>query len=301
MKRALACLLLVATTQTAFADKVLIMKAEGRADEKTRTRVDATIAKLAATGTDATSPGEITYTEAAAMVGCTPEQSTCRDEVIGMLAVDEIVIVTVTPKPGGFDVQVRRAGKAGASREASTLAAPDHLDRLDAIAPLFGAQPLPGSPTDPTISTGDPEPLPEVPPTPTDPIMNVPVQPPFVDRGAENPHPNRRLHIAGMVTGGVVLTLGLLSWASAAGVADEIAEHPLNTIDDINEVKDLEQQGDDAASFGNLCFVAGLAVGGVSTYFYLRGRSRSQRAVPTTAIAPIITPDSIGLSFGGTL
>ncbi len=301
MKRALACLLLVATTQTAFADKVLVMKAEGRADAKIRTRVDTTIAKLAAAGTDATSPGEITYTEAAAMVGCAPEEATCRDEVIGMLAVDEIVIVTVTPKPGGFDVQVRRAGKAGAPREASTLAATDHLDRLDAIAPLFGAQPLPGAANDPTISTGPTEPLPEVGPAPTDPIMNVPVQPPNIDRGPENPHPNRRLHIAGMVTGGVILTLGFISWGSAAGIADEIAAHPLDTLADINAVKDLEAEGDGLAGFGNFCFVAGLALGGVSTYYFLRGRSRSQRAVPTTALAPIITPDSIGLSFGGTL
>lgn len=301
MKRALACLLLVATTQTAFADKVLVMKAEGRADAKIRTRVDTTIAKLAAAGPDATSPGEITYTEAAAMVGCAPEEATCRDEVIGMLAVDEIVIVTVTPKPGGFDVQVRRAGKAGASREVTMLASTERLDTLDGIAPLFGAQPLPGSTTEPPTTTSPTEPSPGVEPAPTDPIMNVPVQPPNVDRGPVNPHPNRRLHIAGMVTGGVILTLGLISWGSAAGVADEIAAHPLDTLADINEVKDLEAKGDGLAGFGNFCFVAGLALGGVSTYFYLRGRSRSQRAVPTTAIAPIVTPDSIGLSFGGTL
>jgi len=301
VKRALACLLLVATTQTAFADKVLIMKAEGGADAKIRTRVDTTISKLAAAGTDATSPGEITYTEAAAMVGCAPEEASCRDEVIGMLAVDEIVIVTVTPKSGGFDVQVRRAGKAGAAREASTLAATEQLDRLDAIAPLFGAQPLPGAATDPT-STNPTEGLPDVGQVgPGATLEPTPVPMPMVDRGPQNPHPNRRLHIAGMVTGGVILTLGFISWASAAGVADEIKAYPLNTLEDINAVKALEEEGDGLAGFGNFCFVAGLALGGVSTYFYLRGRSRSRRAVPTTAIAPIITPDSIGLSFGGTL
>lgn len=127
----------------AESHKVLVLQSEGRADAATRAKIDAAIVRLAVAVEPQASAGELTYADAATAVGCKPETVACMDEVLGMLAVDEIVITTVTPKPGGLGVAVRRVTKGGVSRGATMLLAPGASpDKLDGIAPLFGGSPV---------------------------------------------------------------------------------------------------------------------------------------------------------------
>jgi hypothetical protein len=134
--------LAVSRPAAAVPHKVLVLQSEGRADAATRGKINAAIVKLALASEPQTSAGELTYSDAATAVGCKPETALCRDEVLGMLAVDEIVTTTVTPKPGGLEIAVHRITMGGVSRDATMLLLTGTPpDKLDGIAPLFGAKP----------------------------------------------------------------------------------------------------------------------------------------------------------------
>src|SRR5687768_15636461 len=174
MKRVVAATLVLAMTGVAVGDgkKLLVLQSEGRADAKTRASVDAAIVKLAKSGGDQVTAGEINYSDAAALVGCNPTETACRDEVIASLAVDEIVITTVTPKPGGFEVAVRRASK-GTAKDASATVTANKIELTGAVGALFGVKPV--GPTPPV--TDPPKTDPTIGPTPpkTDPPKTDPV------------------------------------------------------------------------------------------------------------------------------
>jgi len=139
MRRLAAGLALLPGLAAADPHKVLVMQAEGRAEAGLRARIDAAVVRLAAAAQLQASAGELTFTDAATAVGCRPEAASCKDEVIGMLSVDEIVLVTVTPRPGGVEIAVQRIARGGAARDATmllTTGAP--TDRLDRLASVFG-------------------------------------------------------------------------------------------------------------------------------------------------------------------
>ncbi len=305
-------------------DKVLVLKSEGRADKKVRTKIEGAVLKLAQGTGESTTAGDITYGDAAAMVGCKPEDDKCKDEVIGMLAVDEIVTITATPKPGGVEVAVRRIGKGGVTKSASGLIAPEKLDQLEPIAPLFGKDaplsplPPPVTPT-PAVTTTPPPREPIVTPTPTptptptapnpeippptrvaEPTPTAPMQtpPPQEPRDDDHPHGARRLEVIGMVGGGALVIVGAIFWASAKQVENEIADAPKRTRDDLRKLQDLEDKGDAYATAGNVLAVTGLVVGGVSTYFFIRGRTHSSQ---TARVTPMVLGNGAGLAvtWGG--
>lgn len=285
----------------ALADvaKIQVLQAEGRADAKARAKIDAAILKLAKSGGDQIVPGDITFGDAAAAVGCRSEDAACKDEVIGMLSVDEIVITTVTPKPGGLEVAVRRVAKGGASRDAVALVANDKVDQLDAIAPLF--RPTTATPVSPSpnVSTA-PGPMsePGAVATPTAPpsLTAEPPSSPIVTAPVDDPRPSsgRRLQMVGMAGGTTLVLVGLVLWGSAASVQSEIDDAPTGTRAEIAALRDLEDKGDTYASAGNLLVLGGLVLGGVSTYYFIKGnRSRAQ----TARIVPAVFDHGGGIAF----
>lgn len=312
MKRAISLLCVAGLISTAAADskKVMVLKAEGRADAKLRAKIDSALVKLAKTGSDQITPGDVTLSDAALMVGCEAEQASCKDEVIATLAVDEVVATTVTPKPGGFEVAVKRFGKGGAQHDASAFVTHDSPDKLDALSPLFVA---------PVAATVDPvkppkEPIKEPIKDPAkDPIrdpIREPIKeppPPVVATAPDQqlieqpPQPegrsSRKLQLAGMIGGGVAMAMGFGFWSKASDIERDIANAPSRTKNDILHIQDLEDEGDKYAGAGNLFFLGGAVILGVSTFFYIRKGRRAS----STALAPAVFDHGMGiaLTIGG--
>ncbi len=278
-------MLSLALSQSAFAEprKILVLQSEGRVDAKTRARIDAAVVNLAKSGTDQVTPGEITYSDAAALVGCKPEDASCKDEVIQTLAVDEIVIVVVSPKPGGFEVSVRRVAKGAASREAVTIVPTDKPDKLDAVGSLFG------KPGTASSTTTEPVTTPTIGPEPTTkPTTKPAVSEPAATVGSaelrdDRARKRRRLHLAGMGGGGGMFLIGIVLWSKANGLQSEIDSAMPRNERELDQLRDLESRGASYAGWGNFFVLGGLALGGVSTYFFLKARRANKRATTSTA------------------
>ncbi len=314
MKRSsLIAALLVATTATASADnrKVLVLQSEGRVDGTLRTRVDAALFKLAKgiAGADV-SPGDTTLSDAAAAVGCKPETVSCRDEILGMLSVDELVITTLTTKPGGTEIEVHRVSKGGSSSDAKMmLASGGSPDKLDNLAPLFGGKasepgPTPAPTPDPIAPPGTGPTEPATTPTPdrvADATPAPALQPtpepaaPSDDRGRGR----RRLELAGMIGGGALILIGFMCWGSANDIQAQIDDAPTQTKPQLDALADLESRGDSYASAGNALFLGGAIIGGISTYFFIKDR-RANRHATTARITPTVFDHGAGiaLTFG---
>jgi len=314
--RHLAALLALAVSRPAAAEphKLLVLQSEGRADAATRAKIDAAIFKLASAAEPQTVAGELNFSDAATAVGCKPETALCKDEVIGMLSVDEIVITTVAPRPGGLEVTVRRFAKGGASHDATTLIATGAApDKLDGIAPLFGGSPPapigpPGPPGPPGPAIGPSERRPAEPPVVPAPtaVTHEPAPPlvatPSTDDRADAPQADHtstrrhRLELAAMIGGAATVTLGLLLWSAASGVQGDIDNAPTRTQQDLANLKDLEAKGDGYAAIGNLLVISGVAVGGLGAVFYIKDRySASGSAV--ARLTPTMFNHGAGLVF----
>ena len=302
---AAAALVLAPRLATAEPHKVLVLQSEGRAAAGLRAKIDAAVTRLAAAAQLQASAGELTFTDAATAVGCRPDAPSCKEEVIGMLSVDEIVITTVTPKPGGVEIAVQRIARGGAAREATMrLANGAPPDKLEAIAALFGeprgAKTAPPS-SDRPAAAATPPPAPAIAPAaPAEPAPGVPAPtavapaPPAVPETmpagsaplADQPAlRDRRLELAGMIGGGSMVALGVILWGAASSTQDDINQAPTRTRQDLANLRDLESRGDVYAAVGNVLVATGTVLGGIATYLYIRDRraagAQTARLVPT--------------------
>lgn len=302
--------------------KVLVLQSEGRADRGLRARIDAALVQLANTGELQATPGELTFTDAATAVGCRPDAPGCKDQVLDMLAVDEIVITTVSPKPGGVEIAAQRFAKGGVERDATMLLASGApADKLDGLAPLFRDQPMPPpsapppapaavpapapgtAPPAPAIAASPPpaEPAPVVPaPARITPSAAMPETTPSPAAPADQPAGHDRgLEIAGMAGGSGLATLGLVLWAAANSTQHDIDIAPTRTSQDLAHLKDLESRGDTYAALGNVLVATGAIVGGLATYLYIKDRRSGSTA--TARIVPTVLDHGAGvvLAIGG--
>lgn len=337
-KSAIVAAVLAVTTTAAYADphKVLVLQSEGKADGAVRAKIDGAVLKLAKGLPSAeVSPGDTTLSDAAAAVGCKPDTQSCRDEIMGMLGVDELVYTNLAAKPGGTEVLVRRSIKGGSTTDAKQVVSGAQADRLDNIAVLFGGvkpvdgfQP-PGTKPDtlatkpepvvtkPEPVTTKPEPITTKPEPPTEPKTAEPVKtaevipPPVVVTqpngtmmGPQDTGPSRsrqRLELAGMIGGGALVLIGFMCWGSAADIQSQIDEAPTQTKPQLDNLADLEARGDSYAAWGNVLFLGGVVLGGVSTYFFIKDR-RARRHATSARITPTVFDHGAGLAltFGAT-
>ncbi|MDB4954451.1 MAG: hypothetical protein JWO36_2020 [Myxococcales bacterium] len=170
------------------------------------------------------------------------------------------------------------------------------------VAPVKATTTTPPATGTGAISTGSPPP-PETPP----PVISPPPTPtPEVTAAPDNriiaepePSSRRRWPIYGMAGGGGLVVLGVLLWAAADSVQGDINKAPTKTPADFRNLRDLENKADGYSGGGNLFFVTGVVLGGISGYMFWRDHraGSSQRA----RIVPVVFENGAGitLSFGG--
>ncbi|HEX4452098.1 MAG TPA: hypothetical protein VH143_14565 [Kofleriaceae bacterium] len=304
---------LYASLASAETHKVLVLKADGNADAATKAKVDAEVQKLARSLPGATiETGEVTFTDAAVAVGCSGGEAQCRDEVLGTMGVDEVVAITVTAMPSGDTrVLVDRIPKStGIKNATSTVTAGQVLEaKLESdIGPTFGAKapepppvttPPPPTTTTPPPSTGVVTPAFGEPggtttePT-TTPIPNeTPTSPPTAE-GTSSRGP-----VIGFAVGGGLVVLSLIMWGEASSTQSDINSAPTKTTTDFQNLQNLESKGETYAALGNVFFIGGLVVAGVSGYFFWRDHRK--HASTSAMIAPTLFDHGAGIALGGVL
>lgn len=330
MNRALVLAsLLVANVASADSHHILVLRAEGNADAATRGKIDVQVLKLAKNVDSGAEAGDVSFADAAMATGCSPSEPACKDEVLGMLGVDEMVVTNVTSFPNGeLKVNVRRLAKTGAPQTASaSIPSGTPADqKLNAeVGPMFGLTPPPAPAVEKKPAT---PPTPAVEKKPATPAMATTQTPPLTEQhaapppaaatpaptvtaapeGQITPQPeetpgtweNRRLEITGIVIGGGLVALGALFWGEASSTQNDIDAAMPKSPADFQHLQDLENQGDSYATLGNICVIGGIGVAAASAYFYFHDR-REARAAHTARITPILVDHGAGvaLTFGG--
>jgi hypothetical protein len=255
-----------ATAATAAPRKVLVLPLDGTADAAITRQLTATVQKLARVIDGQVKPGDSTFTDAAAAVGCDPKTPACVETVRTTLGVDELVYGTASQDAGTITVVVRRKAKDQPPRElVVTLAATDSPDRIEAtVLPLFtGSAPAPE-----VVAPAPQLPAPE------------PARPEVAPAPARSPSRARVLGIASVAGGGAMLLVGFALWQSKAGLQDDIDGHPTATRDDFRDLQRLEDQAQSRALFGNLMVASGLALGGLGAWLLWRDHQARVRIAP---------------------
>jgi hypothetical protein len=110
---------------------------------------------------------------------------------------------------------------------------------------------------------------------------------------------NRKLELAGLVGGGVLMVVGIGMWAAASSTQGDINNASTKTVADFHNLQNLESNADTYALAGNLAFFTGVAVAAVSGYFLWRDHRRGEQR--TARIAPAVMGRGAGvtLTIGG--
>jgi hypothetical protein len=330
---ALACALVTAGAGVASAQprRVLVLRADGKVDSATRSRIDAAVFTLARRIDGEITQGDITFTDAAAAVGCGDDMAACGAQLVDGLGTDEVIVVMVSPVPGGeVTIDLRRIGKANERDATATVPALDPSSGLAAEAgALFAPGPPPRSSPRPaaasrsttaatTTTTAEPTrivdpfapvPAPEPTPAPVDPFSSsapapAPVEPSVtaapdgvVTRGPEG-HRSSRLAIGLLAGGGAIAVAGVVFWAKTTSLADEIARAPTQTRADLERLQGLEADADAYALAGNIAFAGGVVLAGVGGFLLWRDRnepSYQARLVPL----PVAGGGGLAVTIGG--
>ena len=312
MRRSIIAASIVLLPAIANAGKLLVLKSEGNADAATKAKVDAEVGKLAhALPNMQVELGEVTFTDAAVAVGCSGSEGQCRDEVLSTMGVDEVVSVTVTAMPSGDTrVIVDRIAKGTPTKAGqSTVPGGQSIETKieNDIGPNFGVKPSEPPPPPPPAATNPPpppsatiaqpafgEPGPTGATEPPGPTTNPSAQP--GPQPAEGGTGGGRGPIIGLAAGGALVVVSLVMWGEASSTQSDINNAPTRNVADFQNLQDLESKGQTYATLGNVFFIGGIVVAGVSGYFFWRNH-RAHSSASSAMVTPTLFDHGAGLAL----
>lgn len=260
------------TSAMAGPRKVLVLPLDGNAPAAQKAQLNDAVVRMAKTKLDGdVTIGDTTFAETAAAVGCDPQVPECAETVRTTLGVDELVYGSAETQDGQTTVTVKRTvANTPATSQAATIAETDAGDTAEpALASAFGGPAdAAGFGADGSGVAGSGSPVAERP------------------RPASNFFDTRERKLgAGLAAGGVIaIVIGLSLWASKSDLQDQIDNHPSDTYDEIQDLKQLEDRAGDKAMWGNIMVALGLGLGGAGAYFLYKDH---QNRSATVAPAPV--------------
>jgi hypothetical protein len=88
-----------------------------------------------------------------------------------------------------------------------------------------------------------------------------------------------------------------MCWGKAGSLQSEIDDAPANTSSDFDAIKELERQADSYAGVGNLLFLGGAILGGISAYYLIKNKRKN--ASTTARLSPALFDHGAGIVLTG--
>jgi len=293
MRRTLVVMtMVIALVATAGPHKVLVLPLDGNAPAAQRSKLNASVVKMAKKNLagDVT-VGDTTFAETAAAVGCDPQSSACAQTVLTTLSVDEIVFGTATKEGKSTKIVVKRVQKGGSDPQTAetTIAASDSADKAEPGLEAAFTEPKPAEPPPPPPLEGSG--------SGSAVVQEPPKERPRPARGIAFFDTKERIMGVAFGAGGVVaIIIGISFWMGKQDLQSQIDDHPTNTLNDFQALEDLEDQASDKALWGNVFFGLGLVLGGASAYMFYRDSKNREAAV---SAQPTETGTGAVITYGG--
>lgn len=293
--------------------KVMVLPVDGNAEPAVRRSLEETVRKLARGVGGRVTRGDTTFADTAAAVGCDPSQPACADTVLDTLAVDELIWGTATTSNGQTTVVIKRAVK-GHVREQSATVDPKAPDAAaSALQPLFEAETSApggegtGSTGAETAGSGS-----AAEGSATGSAAGGSSEGSAALTGSGSAAPagsgvatsttatatvawshDKKLGLGLAAGGGVALVVGLALWANESDLQGQIDSTPTpTTLQDVQNLRALEDKAGSYATWGDILVVAGLAAGGAGAYYLWRDHQHH-----VTAVTPAPVDQGTGMSL----
>jgi hypothetical protein len=229
---------------------------------------------------------QATFTETAFLMGCDPELSSCPQTILEQIGADHAILGRVEPSENAGRVRVslvhigRHVPPVRRTFEIETEQAEEQLTA--ALPPLFGGESADGQEN--LIVT--PTPTPTLTPTPG-------------ESGGSGLAFDRIKHSSwGLLGGGTaVMVTGIVLWGLASSDQSRINDSPLLTLQDFERVRSLERSASRKATFGNLCFVTGLATATLGAVLAYKQARIPAIAETNVIVAPMPLNGGMGITL----
>lgn len=275
---------LVGFAGVAHASRVMVMTFSGGEGAKVQSSVSAA---LIGAGHEVT-PGDTSFEDAAAILGCDAKSEACIEQVLTTLSVDEIVYGS-SAKNG--DVVIVRAARGKPRRQTKTrVTSGQSMDAavVPAMRELYGETAPPPPPA---------------PPPPDEIKVAARTRPSSSERSDTSgdiiERPYRKWAIVTWSTAGAAAVTGLIFWVRASSLQDDIDSAPDGTGDEIDALTELESRAETASTVGNVMMVAAAGLAGAGTYLWMK--DRRVRKASRASIQPTFFPGGAGIlvTIGG--